>query len=230
MEHEFNWFSLIPFIKSQPIHVITSLFVLFLLFFFSWWVKRSIARSSDPLIPKPKANLTNIFEIIIEYLLGLIRNIIGPHSERFLPLIGTLFIYILTCNLLGLIPGFLSPTSNINTNAACAIIVFVMYNMYGFQKHGIKYLKQFSGPILWLAPLMFVIEFLSHLFRPFSLSIRLFGNIFGDHLILGIFSGLVPIFVPVIFLVLGLAVAIIQALVFALLATVYIGLAVTAEH
>jgi F-type H+-transporting ATPase subunit a len=96
--------------------------------------------------------------------------------------------------------------------------------------HGIGYLKQFAGPLIWIAPLMFVVEVLSHIFRPFSLSVRLFGNIFGDHAVMGIFSSLVPLVVPVIFLVLGLAVALIQAFIFAALSTVYISLAVSHEH
>ena len=158
------------------------------------------------------------------------KDIIGPQAEKYFPLIGSLFVFILFCNLLGIIPGFLPPTSNIYTNAACAIIVFIYYNYQGFKEHGIGYLKQFAGPLIWIAPLMFLIEILSHLFRPFSLSVRLFGNIFGDHTVLSIFSDLIPLIVPVIFLILGLAVALIQAFIFSALSAVYIGLAVSHEH
>ena len=143
---------------------------------------------------------------------------------------GALFIYILFSNLLGLIPGFLPPTDNLNTNVACALTVFIFYNYQGFKAHGFAYLKHFMGPIWWLAPIMVVIEVISHLVRPASLSVRLFGNISGDHLVLGIFSSLVPIGVPVIFLFLGLFVSVIQAFVFTLLSMVYISLATAHDH
>jgi F-type H+-transporting ATPase subunit a len=124
----------------------------------------------------------------------------------------------------------LPPTDNINTNIPCAIIVFLYYNFVGIREQGfIKYFKHFAGPIIWLAPLMFSIELISHLVRPLSLSVRLFGNITGDHMVLGIFSQLTPLVVPVIFLFLALFVAFIQAFVFSLLSTVYIALATEAE-
>jgi F-type H+-transporting ATPase subunit a len=185
-----------------------------------------------PFLLRPSFLLSpqNFFELVIQATVNIMKDIIGHHAEKYLPLIGSLFVFILFCNLLGLIPGFLPPTSNLYTNGACAIIVFLYYNYQGFKEHGIKYLKHFAGPLIYLAPLMFVIEIISHLFRPFSLMVRLYGNISGDHAVLTIFSGLVPLVVPVIFLVLGLMVALIQAFVFATLSTVYIGLAVSHEH
>lgn len=229
MEHSFTWFSLL-FVPEHLSHVVTAVFVVLLLGVLSLRARNALERSPDPLIPASHPSLANILEVAVEAVLGLMRNIIGLHSERYLPLIGTLFLYIFTCNILGVIPGFLPPTDNINTNAACALTVFGAYNYYGFREHGIKYLKQFTGPIFWLAPLMFFIELFSHLFRPFSLSVRLFGNIFGDHLVLSIFSGLVPLIVPIAFMILGIAVSLIQAFVFSLLSSVYIALAVSHEH
>lgn len=229
-EHPFSWFSFLPSIGHQPNHVITSIFVILLLLALSLYTRRAISNSANPLVPDPRFNLPHLFEVAIEFILGLMEGIIGPHSEKYLPLIGTLFIYIFTCNILGIIPGFLPPTDNINTNAACAIVVFVMYNYYGFREHGWKYIRQFTGPIIWLAPLMFFIELFSHLFRPFSLSVRLFGNIFGDHLVLQIFSDLVPLVIPCLFMILGMVVSLIQAFIFAALASVYIALAVSHEH
>jgi len=229
-EHPFSWFSLLPFIGHQPNHVITAIFVLLFLFVLSLYIRRTISHSPNPLVPAPRFNLPHLIEVAIEFILGMMEGIIGPHYKKYLPLIGSLFIYIFTCNILGIIPGFLPPTDNINTNAACAILVFVMYNYYGFKEHGWKYIRQFTGPIIWLAPLMFFIELFSHLFRPFSLSVRLFGNIFGDHLVLQIFSDLVPLLVPCVFMVLGMVVSLIQAFIFAALASVYIALAVSHEH
>ncbi len=230
MEHSATWISLIPGLNRLPEHVATSLVILVLLALAGRVVKGAIGSSSNPLVPDSRLSLRNIFEIIIEGALGVLKGILGEQAVNYLPLVGTLFIFILTCNLLGLVPGFLPPTSNINTNAAMAIIVFILYNYYGFREHGLGYLKQFAGPLVWLAPLMFVIELFSHAFRPFSLSVRLFGNIFGDHMVLSIFSDLVPALVPVAFLILGMAVALIQAFIFAILSAVYIALAVSHEH
>ncbi|MBI2875763.1 MAG: F0F1 ATP synthase subunit A [Candidatus Tectomicrobia bacterium] len=227
MEHSFTWFSLL-FPESLG-HVVTAIFVVLLLGALSLRAKKALEQSSS-LIPDSGPSLANIFEVAMEAVVGLIQSIIGHHAEKYLPLIGTLFLFIFTCNILGIIPGFLPPTDNINTNAACALTVFAMYNYYGFREHGIKYLKQFTGPIFWLAPLMFFIEIFSHLFRPFSLSVRLFGNIFGDHLVLSIFSDLVPLIVPIAFMILGIAVSLIQAFVFSLLSSVYIALAVSHDH
>ena len=231
MEHEaFTWFSLIPVIGHFPGHVVTSVFVLLMLFVLSHLAKKALNDSDNPLVPDPKPTPRHIFEVIIETILDLMRTIIGPHSEKYLPLIGALFIYIFFCNILGIIPGFLPPTDNINTNAACALVVFILYNYYGFREHGAAYLKQFIGPVLWLAPLMIVIELFSHVFRPISLSIRLFGNIFGDHTVFSIFSDLTYFVIPCAFLTLGIIVSLVQAVVFALLSSVYISLAVSHEH
>jgi F-type H+-transporting ATPase subunit a len=232
MEHGFTWFSLIPYISETEERqlVFTTIFVGIVLLIISRIVLSSIKKSPNPLIPKEKLSFRNFFELVVQVALNIMRDIIGPQAEKYFPLIGSLFVFILFCNLLGIIPGFLPPTSNIYTNAACAIIVFIYYNYQGFKEHGIGYLKQFAGPLIWIAPLMFLIEILSHLFRPFSLSVRLFGNIFGDHTVLSIFSDLIPLIVPVIFLILGLAVALIQAFIFSALSAVYIGLAVSHEH
>lgn len=232
MEHGFTWFSLLPFIADDPERqlIFTTIFIAVVLFIVSATVFNSIKKSPNPLIPPKKLSFQNFFELVIQATINIMKDIIGHHAEKHLPLIGSLFVFILFCNLLGLIPGFLPPTSNLYTNASCAIIVFVYYNYQGFKEHGIKYLKHFAGPLVYLAPMMFIIEVISHLFRPLSLMIRLYGNISGDHQVLNIFSGLVPLLVPVIFLILGLMVAFIQAFVFATLSTVYIGLAVSHEH
>lgn len=188
-------------------------------------------KSPPKLVPSDKVTLGNILEAVIEFILGLIEDIMGRSGRRFIPLIGALFIFILVSNLMGLLPGFLPPTENININAGCAIIVFLFYQTMGFKEHGPSYLKHFAGPIWWLAPFMFAIELIGHLARPFSLSIRLFGNIMGDHKVLEIFSNLVPVIIPVFILALGTFVSLIQALVFSLLSTIYISLALEpGEH
>jgi len=183
------------------------------------------------IIPSDKVSLGNILEALIEFVYGLLEENIGSAGKRYIPIIGALFIFILVGNLLGLLPGFLPPTEDININAGCALVVFFTYQGIGFKEHGVSYLKHFAGPIWWLAPFMFVIELIGHVARPFSLSIRLFGNIMGDHKVLEIFSNLVPIGVPVFNLALGTFVSVIQALVFSLLSIIYISLALeSGEH
>lgn len=193
---------------------------------------RRLKNTEQCLVPKGKATPSTLFEVAVEALLGLMEGVLGERAWKYFPLIGGLFIYIFTCNMIGLIPGLSPPTENINTNAACAVLVFLYYNYLGIKEQGLKnYLKHFLGPVIWLGPLMFIIEMISHLVRPVSLSVRLFGNMTGDHMVLGVFSELTPLVVPVIFLGLGLFISFIQAFVFSLLSIVYIGLATeTAEE
>jgi F-type H+-transporting ATPase subunit a len=230
MEHGFTWHSLTPFSGMVPIHVFHGLFALLLIILVAWRIRVSLNKARDPLIPDTKFSARNVFELVVQATYGQLRAIIGPSGDKYITLIGGLFIFIFFCNIIAIVPGFVPATDNLNTNLAMSLIVFLVYNYYGFKEHGISYLKQFAGPILWLAPLMFLIELLSHLFRPMSLSIRLFGNMFGDHMVLGIFSDLVPLVVPVIFMILGIVVSLIQAFVFAALTTVYIALAVSHDH
>lgn len=181
-------------------------------------------------LPGDRFNLTNTLEVLVELVLKLLRDNMGASGVRYIPLIGTLALFILFSNLLGLIPGFLPPTDNINITAGCAIIVFFSTHVFGVLENGASYFKHFTGPKWWLSPIMVPIEVIGHLARPLSLSLRLFGNITGDHLVLAIFSGLVPLVVPVFALFLGVFVSIIQALVFILLSMMYISGATEHAH
>jgi F-type H+-transporting ATPase subunit a len=147
---------------------------------------------------------------------------------------GSLAFFILFSNLLGLVPGFLPPTDNLNTTVACALVVFFATHYYGIKTHGLKYIKHFMGPVWWLSPLFFIIEVISHLARVLSLSMRLFGNIMADHTLLSL-TLLTPsflvIFLPPLAMFLGIFVSLIQAFIFTLLSMVYISLAIEeAEH
>jgi len=230
MEHGFTWYDAMPLHGLIPIHVFHALFALLLITLISWRIRQDLKRARDPLIPDRKFSARNVFELVVGAIHGQVRAIIGPSADRYITLVGGLFIFIFFCNILAVLPGFGPATDNLNTNLAMSLMVFLLYNYYGFKEHGPSYLKQFAGPILWLAPLMFLIELFTHLFRPMSLSIRLFGNMFGDHMVLEIFSGLVPLLVPIVFMILGIVVSLIQAFVYALLTTVYIALAVSHEH
>ena len=147
-----------------------------------------------------------------------------------LPLFGFFFLFIWIQNLLGLIPGFLPPSQDLNNTLALGVFSFLAYNFYGFREHGWAYLKQFVGPVLFLAPLFIFIEVLSHIFRSVSLGFRLFGNMMGDHIVIGIFLDMVPFLIPVIFYFLGLFVCTLQAFVFTILSMVYVSLAISHDH
>ncbi|NJD92173.1 MAG: F0F1 ATP synthase subunit A [Geobacter sp.] len=166
--------------------------------------------------------LQNFMEVIIGGIENMIVETMGEHGRPFFPLIATLAIFILVSNLIGLIPGFFPPTANINTTAACAVVVFVMTHVVGIKEHGASYVKHFMGPIIWLAPMMFFIEVIGHLSRVVSLTLRLFGNMNGHELVLMIFFGLAPFLVPIPMMLMGVLVSFIQAFVFMLLAMIYI--------
>lgn len=166
--------------------------------------------------------LQNFMEVIIGGIENMIVETMGEHGRPFFPLIATLALFILVSNLIGLIPGFFPPTANINTTAACAVVVFVMTHVVGIKEHGAAYVKHFMGPIIWLAPMMFFIEVIGHLSRVVSLTLRLFGNMNGHELVLMIFFGLAPFLVPIPMMLMGVLVSFIQAFVFMLLAMIYI--------
>lgn len=175
--------------------------------------------------------LQQTFELLYEFLKNMLEENIGHKGVRFLPLIATLALFIFLSNIAGLVPGLKSPTSNINVTVACALIVFLYYNYQGLREHGVlSYLKHFCGPVWWLAPLMFPVEIVSHLARPLSLSVRLFGNIFGEDMIVLVFFGLVPLFVPLPIMALQIFTALIQTLVFILLTVMYLAGAVESEE
>ncbi len=192
-----------------------------------------IVKTSIKLVPR---GAQNILETIAEGILNLCEDNIGHHwGKPLFPLICTLFLFILLGNFMGLIPGFTSPTSNINTNAAMAIPVFLATHFYGIRVHKHHYINHFLGPIrsimaLPLMLLMLIIEFIGHLARPLTLSVRLFGNMVAKHYIIGILMILTPAIVPVAILVLGVLVCFIQAFVFTLLSTLYLAGAVEEAH
>ncbi len=172
----------------------------------------------------------NVMEVIIGGFDGLLNEIMGDNGRKFFPLVATIGLFILFSNLLGIIPGFESPTSNINTNAAMAIIVFLSTHVVGLKEHGLKYFKQFLGPVWWLIPLMLPIEVISHISRPFSLTFRLFGNIKGEDIVLLVVLFLVPWFVPLPVFILMIFTSLVQTLVFMLLTMMYIAGAMEEGH
>jgi len=172
-------------------------------------------------------------EELVKGLKGLVDEVIGGDGRAYLPIIGMFLLFILLANYSGLVPGLQPPTASINVTLSLALISFVYYHSLGIRKHGLlRYLRHFAGPMLALALLIFPVEVISHCVRVLSLSVRLFGNIFGEHTAVGVFNSLLPFpfLYPLFLMALGLVAATLQAFIFAILSTVYIAGAVAEEH
>jgi F-type H+-transporting ATPase subunit a len=262
MPHEESWFSLLPFhqrltalahLLGRPFnedgvtwyahkapsvqHIYAALLVLLFIVVLAVVTDTSIRDSKNDLVPARTLTLRNAVEIFVGAIYRSMSDIMGAKSARyFLPLIGTCAFFILLSNMLGLVPGFLPPTSNFNTTLACGVVIFAATHVYGLKVNGFNHIKHFFGPVIgiWWLPLMilmFFIELISHIARPLSLGIRLMANMTADHLVLTIFVGLVPFLVPLPMYVLGAIVVVVQTLVFCLLSTVYIAMAIEeADH
>ncbi len=178
------------------------------------------------------------FQILLEdgvmSVVNLLEEWIGRDGRAYLPLIATLGLFILLGNYAGLVPGLMAPTSNINVTLGCAITTWVFYHLQGFRKQGVvNYLKHFAvppGAPVWMAPLMIIIEGISHASRVLSLSLRLFGNIFGEELVILILGSIIPFIVPLPMMFLGLITGGLQAFIFVLLSIIYLQGAVAVEH
>ena len=203
-------------------HVTYTWFVMLVLILVAFLATRAVKLAPS--------GLQNLMEAILSGIANLIEETMGPKGMAYFPLLATFALFILVSNLIALIPGFYPPTANLNTNAALALTVFVMTHVVGIKEHGLSYLKHFMGPILALAPLIFVIEIIGHLARPLSLSLRLFGNMYGHEIVLMIFIALVPFLLPVPMMLMGVLVAFIQTFVFTLLAMIYIAGAMEEAH
>ena len=206
-----------------PDYIVMSVIIaLFLILFLG------LAARKRELVP---SKLQSVLELIIETFEGLLLDTIGEQGKKYLPMIATLGLFIFLGNLLGLIPGFMSPTSKLNVTLGCALCVFIYYHWQGMRAQGVgKYLKHFIGPIPLLAPLMVPIEIISHFSRPISLSIRLFGNIFAEELLIVVIASIIPFFLPLPFMAIAIFTGTIQAFVFVLLSCIYIAGAVAHEE
>jgi F-type H+-transporting ATPase subunit a len=206
-----------------PDYIVMCILVSVLLIVFLGLASRRLS-----LVPSKRQSL---LEMIFQTFEGLLTDIIGEDGKKYLPMIGTIGLFIFFSNMLGLVPGFMSPTSKLNVTAGCALAVFVYYHWQGIKAQGpLKYLKHFTGPIPALAPLLLPIEVISHFSRPVSLSLRLFGNIFAEELLIVIIASIVPFVLPLPFMAVAIFTAVIQAFVFVLLACIYIAGAVAHEE
>lgn len=175
--------------------------------------------------------MQHLAEVLHEFIGNQETEIIGGHHNRFTPILSAIFLFILMSNLLGLIPGFESPTATPAVPLGCAVVVFVYYNYHGVKAQGpFGYLKHFFGPVWWLSPMMFPIEIIGNVARLMSLTVRLYANMFAGDMVTLVFLSLIPIGIPVVFLGLHTMVAFLQAYIFTLLTTIYLAGAVAQEH
>jgi F-type H+-transporting ATPase subunit a len=235
--HELEHFLHVPWVVQA------ALFAGFLLIASGLLVRARVAGPRGGVMPDEGVSVRNILEVLVAWLAGMAKERMGPNWRRYFPLIGTLFFFILFSNVIGLIPGFLGATADVNMTAACAVIVWVFYTAIGIATHGWKYVLKFTGPGLFdmnlfgrhihvrlLAPLFVPLELLLDLARMLTLAVRLLANMFADHTVVAVWLAIVPFAVPAIFMGLGLIVAFLQAFVFALLAMIYIGLSLDEPH
>jgi F-type H+-transporting ATPase subunit a len=181
-------------------------------------------------VDKP-GSMQHIFELIRDFIYGESKDAVGHDGPKYLPFFGTLFLFILFCNLIGIIPGFKSPTMSPSVPAGCAIATFCYYNLMGLREQGVgRYLVHFAGPMPILAPLMIPIELISHMARPLSLTIRLYANMMAGEKVTVVFLGLTYLVVPAAFMGLHVFVSFLQAYIFVLLTMMYVGGAVAHEH
>jgi len=209
--------------------LVASLLVFAIVIFASLSVRNSLSDAESAVVPEDRLTLRTFAEAFLSYFYDLAKSVMdADRAKRYFPLIGTAAVFVFCANVMALIPGMPVATSNLNVTFGCGIIVFVLFNAYGVLTNGFSYVAHLAGPKWWLAPLVFPIEVISLCVRPVTLGVRLMINMAVDHLILGLFTGLVAILVPIPLMLLGILVVVVQTMVFTLLTCVYIGLAT--EH
>jgi len=229
--HTVNLVEQLPGVGSGIEPLVSALLIVGLIFFLSRVALRQLANRPEPLIPEKKLSLSLVFELIAELIVSLGDTAMGKRNRKYLPFVGSIFLYLFFLNLLGLVPGFSMPTDLVAFNLGVSLVVFVLYNYWGIRQVGVAtYLKHLLGPVAFIAPLMFVVEVVSHIVRPVSLSLRLYGNMTGDHIVLKIFTDMTKFPIPIVFYCLGAFVCFMQAFVFTLLTMVYIRMAVEHEE
>lgn len=218
----FGIFGMEKWAATHP-HVTYMWLAMVVLIFLGWLAGKSVT-----MVPK---TAQNVFEVVISGLEEFMVGITGEEGRKSFPLLLTIFLFVLLGNLFGLIPGFYPPTAQINTTVSLAIIAVTWSHVIGIKMHGFKYIKHFLGPVPALMPLFLIIELIGHMARVLSLTLRLFGNMMGHELVVGILLMLAgPFLVPLPIMAMGILVALIQAIVFFLLPTMYIAGAIEEAH
>ncbi len=212
--------------------VIGALMTLLLTLLIGLSYKKSVQKAGSDVSPVGRFSLRGVVEMVLEFVQGIGTNILGEEKVKpFLPTLFGLFLFIFISNLQGLVPGFTPATDSINTNLVLGLFIFLVFNAAGIREHGLLgYLRTFAGPLLVMMPIIFLIESVGMLARPLSLALRLYGNIFGDHLVLSVFTDLTKLVLPSLLMFFGLLVACLQSFVFTLLSSIYILMAISHDH
>jgi F-type H+-transporting ATPase subunit a len=210
--------------------ILASLLVVALLLSISARVRARMANTDDAVVPEERLTLRTFMEAFLGYFYDMSKSVMGPdRAKRYFPLVGASACFVFFSNVMALIPGMPVATSNLNITFGCALVVFVLFNVYGLSVQKWAYIKHLAGPSLVLIPLIFPVEVISLIVRPITLAVRLMVNMTADHLLLGVIMGLVAVLIPLPVLALGCLVVLIQTLVFALLTAIYIALATEEE-
>lgn len=221
--HAPTWMSFEP--------IVAALFVAVIILALAWLARQRLANVDQTVIPDDRLTLRTFMEIFLGYFYDLAKSMMGSErAKKYFPIIGASAIFVFFSNVLALLPGMPVATSNLNITLGCALVVFIVFNVYGLKVNGWGYIKHLAGPAWYLAWLVLPIELISLCVRPITLAVRLMLNMSVDHLILGIFVSLVALVIPVPLMVLGCLIVLIQTLVFTLLTTIYISLATEHEH
>jgi F-type H+-transporting ATPase subunit a len=214
-------------VEVDPLHAVPDYLVMVLIVAVAVPILLKLLSRRPALVPGPRQSVA---EMIVQMFESVVVEAVGPEGRKYVPVIGTVGIFIFACNMIGLVPGLMSPTSKLNVTVGCALVVFFYYHAQGIKAQGLKYFKHFTGEIPALAPLMLPIEIISHFSRPVSLSMRLFCNIFAEELLIVIMASIIPFLLPLPFMAVAIFTSVIQAYVFVLLACIYIAGAVAHEE
>ena len=221
----FNWGEL--FLKASEAHLFSAAVGFLLLFILVFFGRKALKKG---FFPAEKLSLQAGLEFFINFIYEMSESVIGPSGRKMVPVFASIFLVIWMQNILTLFPGFSAATDNLNATLALGVCTFVIYNYYGIKQHGWTYIRHFLGPVVGLIPFMLILELVTHIMRPVSLALRLYGNMMGDHTVLSSFVEMVPIGVPIIFYFVGLFVCTIQSFVFTMLSMIYYSMAISEEH
>lgn len=214
-------------VAVDPHHAVPDYLVMVLIVAVAVPIVLKLVARRPALVPSRRQSVA---EMVVQMFESVVVDAIGPEGRKYVPVIGTVGIFIFACNMIGLVPGLMSPTSKLNVTVGCALVVFLYYHAQGVRSQGLKYFKHFTGEIPALAPLMLPIEIISHFSRPVSLSMRLFCNIFAEELLILIMASIIPFLLPLPFMAVAIFTSVIQAYVFVLLSCIYIAGAVAHEE
>jgi F-type H+-transporting ATPase subunit a len=229
-----TWLLKLPFLPHDPHfeHVNGAVLVTVGIVIFAFLANLAIKNKIEAnLVPKPKGSFLNAVDVLIESLHNMVVDTLGHHGEKYFPMIAAIFIFVLSCNLLGLLPHGGAPTSNTSTTFGLGLAVFLYYNFMGLKEHGpVGYVKHFLMGLGIAGIPIAVLELVSHAIRPISLGVRLYVNMFVDHAVVSNFGAVVAYILPVPLLLFGIVVSTIQAFVFAMLTAVYVQMATEHDH